>query len=183
VAVDIPAKIRRSPAKAAAVAGGIAFLVLKGPQRVFGAVRRRVFGDRAPLPERMLPEEIQRTLRKFGDDGDRVGAALERDFAEYAKRAHKERQGVRNVLLLAVARPLVWRAAKAAGDALFTPDPRGFSARLAEIRQRAGQEMDRARDDAERAGTTAQDRIAAVRREERGDLPEGHVDEVAPPGI
>ena len=39
-AVDIPAKIRRSPAKAAAVAGGVGFLALKGPQRLFGAAKR-----------------------------------------------------------------------------------------------------------------------------------------------
>ena len=33
-ALDIPAKIRRSPAKAVAVVGGLGFLALKGPQRV-----------------------------------------------------------------------------------------------------------------------------------------------------
>ena len=39
-AVDIPARIKRSPAKAAAIAGGAGFLVLKGPQRLFGAARQ-----------------------------------------------------------------------------------------------------------------------------------------------
>ena len=44
-AVDVPAKIRRSPAKAAAIAGGTAFVVLGGPRRVLrrgqaGGLRR-----------------------------------------------------------------------------------------------------------------------------------------------
>jgi hypothetical protein len=33
------------------------------------------------MPKAMLPEEIERTLRSLGDDGDRVRGALERDFA------------------------------------------------------------------------------------------------------
>ena len=182
-AVDIPAKIRRSPAKAAAVAGAIGFVALKGPQRLLGAARRKIWGERAPMPERMLPAQVEKTLRKLGDDGDKVGAALERDFADYAKKSHKERQGLKSVLLLAVARPLLTRAAKSVSEAVFSPDQQGFSGRLAEVRQRAGQGMDQARERAERAGTSAQDRIATVRREERGDLPDSPADETAPTGI
>ena len=50
-AVDVPAKIRRSPGKAAAIAGGTAFVVLGGPKRVFRAGKRAVFGAPAPLPK------------------------------------------------------------------------------------------------------------------------------------
>ena len=82
-AVDIPAKIRRSPAKAAAIAGGVAFLAVKGPQRVFRAGKRAVRGKDAPLPSKMLPEEIDKALRSLGSDGDKVRGALERDFAAY----------------------------------------------------------------------------------------------------
>ncbi|MEO6208062.1 MAG: hypothetical protein ABIP77_08935 [Candidatus Limnocylindrales bacterium] len=153
-AVDIPARIKRSPAKAAAIAGGAGFLVLKGPQRLFGAARTAIRGPRPDLPERMLPDEIEKTLRKLGKDGDKVRGALERDFASYAKRSEKERQGLASILLLAVVRPLLGRGAKAAGEILFTPDHAGFAERLAQVRDRAEHEVarrrtdDRAEDDA-----------------------------------
>jgi hypothetical protein len=82
-AADVPAKIRRSPGKAAALAGGTAFLVLGGPRRVFRAGRRAVTGAPEPLPEAMLPKEVEKTLRYLGDDGAKVRGALERDFAAY----------------------------------------------------------------------------------------------------
>lgn len=183
-ALDIPARVRESPAKAAAIVGAVGFLALKGPQRLFGAVRRAIWGEPAPMPKRMLPPEVEKTLRKLGDDGDKVAATLERDFADYAKKAHKEREGLKSILLLAVARPLLGRAAKAVGDALFSPGSDGVSPRLKEIRERAGQGIDRARENAERAGASAQDRISAVRRSERGeDSAAGPADETAPTGI
>ena len=49
---------------------GPAFLVLGGPRRVFRAGKRAVTGAPEPLPESMLPEEIEKTLRELGDDGD-----------------------------------------------------------------------------------------------------------------
>ena len=58
-AVDVPAKIRRSPAKAAAIAGGAAYLVLGGPKRVFRAGKQAVTGMPADFPESMLPDEIE----------------------------------------------------------------------------------------------------------------------------
>lgn len=159
-AVDIPARIKRSPAKAAAIAGGAGFLVLKGPQRLFRAARTAVRGPQPDLPDRMLPDEIEKTLRKLGKDGDKVRGALERDFADYAKRSEKERQGLATILLLAVARPLLGRGAKAAGEILFTPDQAGFSERLAQVRDRAVREVARHRADADPADgaiTTAAD--------------------------
>lgn len=158
-AVDIPARIKRSPAKAAAIAGGAGFLVLKGPQRLFGAARTAVRGPRPELPERMLPDEIEKTLRKLGKDGDKVRGVLERDFATYAKRSEKERQGLASILLLAVARPLLGRGAKAAGEILFTPDRAGFSERLAQVRDRAQHEVARRRADADDGGPTVADAI------------------------
>ncbi len=136
-AIDVPAKIRRSPAKAAAVAGSAGFLVLGGPKRLFRAANRAVRGPTAPLPKRMLPDEIEKTLRELGDDGEKVRGALERDFATYSKQANKERAGVTALLTTAVARPLLTRAVKAAGDWFFRTDDEGFSARLAEVRERA----------------------------------------------
>lgn len=183
-AVDIPARVRESPAKAAAVVGAVGFLALKGPQRIFGSVRRAIWGEPEPMPKRMLPADVEKTLRKLGDDGEKVGAALERDFADYARKAHKEREGLKSIVLLAVVRPLLGRAAKSVGDALFSPDSEGVSARLREVRERAVHGVDRARENAERAGASAQDRIAAVRRSERGDdSAAAPADETAPTGI
>lgn len=82
-AVDIPAKIRRAPAKSAAFAGGAAFLALGGPGRVFGRARRVIFGKPTPLPDSMLPDEIEKAVRALGPDGDAVRGAIERSFADY----------------------------------------------------------------------------------------------------
>jgi len=135
-AIDVPAKIRRSPGKAAAVVGSTAFLAVGGPRRVFRAGRRAVFGEPTPLPEAMLPKEIEKALRGLGDDGKKVRGALERDFATYAAQAQRDRSRTRTLLLLTVARPLLGSAAKAAGSWLFGTDDEGFQARLAEIRAR-----------------------------------------------
>jgi hypothetical protein len=179
-AIDIPAKIRRRPARTVAVVGTLGFLALRGPQRLFGAARRAIGGDRAPVPERMLPEEVEKTLRMYGDDGDKVAAALERDFADYAAKAHKERVNFRRLLLLTVARPLLGRAAKATGDFLFTPDGEGYSTWLAKIRERG---LEQARESADGDGMSAQDRIAAARDDESGDAPDSPAGETAPTGI
>ncbi len=136
-AIDIPARIKRSPAKAAAVVGGTAFLALGGPKRIFRAGKRAVTGEPEPLPPSMLPKEIDKSLRALGDDGKKVRGALERDFAAYAKQRAKDRSGLRTLIVLTVARPLLAGAAKAAAGRLFNPDEEGFQARLTQIRDRA----------------------------------------------
>lgn len=143
-AVDIPAKIRRSPAKAAAIAGSAGFVVLGGPGRLFRRARRAVFGPTADLPRQMLPDEIEKTLRKLGDDGDKVRGAIERDFAAYAKEAEKER-GIAPLLSSTIARPLLTRAGRAATEWFFRADDEGFQARLAQVRERTRDEVARRR--------------------------------------
>ncbi len=176
-AIDIPAKVRRSPAKAAALVGGVGFLALKGPQRLFRAAREAISGEHEPLPSRMLPEEVEKTLRKLGDNGEKVRGALERDFAEYAKKSQKDRQAIGSVLLLALARPLASRAAKSIGDMVFSPNPQDVSARLAQIRERTGEGVDRSR-------AVARDRIASARRDGADEgTPKSPADETAPTGI
>ncbi len=144
-ALDIPAKVRASPAKAAAIAGSAGFVVLGGPKRIFGAARRAVFGPTAELPKQMLPKEIEKTLKKLGDDGDKVRGAIERDFAAYAKEAEKNR-GVGSLAATA-ARPILMRGAKAAAEWFLRPDDDGFQARLAEVRERAKDEVEKRRAD------------------------------------
>src|SRR4029077_19368289 len=98
---DIRPKARRTPARAAAVAGGVGFLALRGPQRVVRGTRRAIFGSPKPMPKTLLPEEIDKTLRELGEDGEKVRGVLERDFALYAKKASKERLRLRTVLTVA----------------------------------------------------------------------------------
>ena len=136
-AVDIPAKVKASPAKAAAVAGTAGFLVVGGPRRVLGGIRRVVKGPKAAMPKSMLPDEIEQTLRKLGTDGDAVRGALERDFADYAKKASKNRANVRTLVLLGVARPLLAGGTRAATRWLFSSgDADSFSERVALVRKR-----------------------------------------------
>src|SRR5262249_47976917 len=110
-AVDVPAKIRKNPVRVAAAAGGIGFLAAGGPRRVIRAARNRVFGPPDPLPESLLPDQVEKAVRALGDDGAKVRGALERDFAAYAKQAQRDRNQLRTLLLLTVARPILSGAA------------------------------------------------------------------------
>jgi hypothetical protein len=179
-AVDIPARIRESPAKAAAIAGAAGFLVLKGPARVYRFVRKSVTGSAAPMPKRMLPKEIEKTLRSLGDDGEKVRGTLERDFADYAKKAEKNRRGLLSAVMLALARPLATRGAKAAGEYLLSPSREGGGTRLDEVRARAQRRAADARERAEHAGDTARERVTKARA--RGDRSD-QADDVEPTGI
>lgn len=101
-AVDIRAKVKRNPGKAAAVVGGTAFLAVGGPRRVVRSVRRRIFGAPDPLPPSLLPDQVEKAVRALGDDGAKVRGTLEREFAAFVDVNRKsERQFVRRVLLTA----------------------------------------------------------------------------------
>ena len=83
-ALDIPAKVREQPVKAAALAGGAGFLLLGGPRRVVGAVSARLFGKKKPVERGLLPNDVQRVLKSSEAGKDpAVRKALEDDFADY----------------------------------------------------------------------------------------------------
>ena len=151
-AVDIPAKIRRSPAKAAAIAGGGAFLVLGGPKRVFRRARKAITGhEDAPLPKTLLPKDIEKTLKRLGTDGDKVRGTIERDFSKYLDEREKERkkeglQAALTGLLLAAVRPAATRAGKQVAERMFDPSAPAFSEQLQKIRERRAA-VDAAADD------------------------------------
>jgi ElaB/YqjD/DUF883 family membrane-anchored ribosome-binding protein len=155
-AVDIPAKIRRNPSKAVAVAAGVGFLALRGPQKVVRGTRRLLFGSPAPMPEAMLPEEIEKSLRAMGSDGDKVRGTLERDFADYAMKAQKNRRGVMLALLLPLLRPVLARGAKAGMEWLSAPG------RVDTLRAQTEAAVAQGRDTAGRAGDAAKERIEAA---------------------
>jgi hypothetical protein len=140
-AIDIPAKIRRAPAKAAGVAAGAAFVALGGPKRVFRRAKRAVTGVEEDLPSELLPKEVEKTLRKLGTDGRKVRGTLEREFANYLDTRAKERKkegvfaaGV--ALATGVLRPITLRAGKTLAERALDPDRPSFEEQLQKIRAR-----------------------------------------------
>lgn len=118
-AVDVKAKVRRNPGKAAAAAGGAAFVAVGGPGRILGAVRRRVFGEPEPLPDSLLPDDVEKAVRALGRDGAKVRGALERSFGSWldatakSRKADKRQRSLVN-LAMKVGMPVATRAAKEA---------------------------------------------------------------------
>jgi hypothetical protein len=140
-AVDVPARIRRAPAKTAGVAAGAAFLVLGGPQRLFRRVKRAVVGPEQELPKSMLPKEVDKALRKMGTDGEKVRGTLEREFAKYLDEHKEEREnrdlGVVGALLLSnIAKPITERAGRRLAQELFTADRVSFQEAVERVRAR-----------------------------------------------
>lgn len=140
-AVDIRARVRREPGKVAGAAAGAAFLLLGGPGRVFRGVRRAVFGPDADLPKSMLPDEVDRTLKKLGRDGDRVRGTLEREFAKYLDEKAPERQsrdlrGALAAAAVALIRPVSIRVGRQLAERALDPDRPSFEEGLRKARER-----------------------------------------------
>jgi hypothetical protein len=139
-AVDVPAKVRRNPVRTAAIVGGAGFVALGGPRRLFRRAKAAVVGPDAPLPEQMLPEEIEKALKRLGTDGARVRGVLERDFADYVKTAEKRRgPPLAQTLYYSITGTLLRRGSKLAVDWLLQPDQHGLTAQLERLRGRPHQ--------------------------------------------
>ena len=112
-AVDIKAKVKRSPAKAAGLVAGAGFLAVGGPLKVARGFGRALRGKREPLPPSLLPKEVDKALRGMGDDGAKVRGTLEREFASYLeKRKPEEDKGLLGGIAGAVATGLVVPASR-----------------------------------------------------------------------
>jgi hypothetical protein len=140
-AVDIPARLKREPAKVLGAAGGAAFLLAGGPKRVFKGIRRAIQGPKADMPKSMLPKEIDQELRKMGDDGERVRRKLEREFANYLdenaeQRKERDLGATLAVLLSSVAKPVVQRVGKQLAEQAMNPDGPSFAEGLRRARER-----------------------------------------------
>ena len=142
---------------------------------VFRAARRAVRASPSRCPKSMLPEEVEKTLRELGDDGDKVRGTLERDFAAYAKQAQQgTRAGCGRSCSLAVARPLAARgASKPRRAGCSAPTSEGFQARLAEVQRRGSHEREagQARDPPAPATPSAARRARHGRRPRRRSRP------------
>ena len=141
-AVDIPARIRREPAKVGGAAVGAAFLLLGGPRRVLRGARKAIFGPDAELPRSMLPDEVEKTLKKMGADGDRVRGTLEREFTRYLEATAPDRKdrdvvGMASGLLANLLKPASVRAGRQFAERLFDPDGPSFTEGLRKARARA----------------------------------------------
>jgi hypothetical protein len=85
-ALDIPAKIRRNPARTVALVGGAGFLLVGGPKRVIRSAVRAVRPERPDPYSGLLPEEIEKVLKEVGlADDPEIRRALDQDFADYLK--------------------------------------------------------------------------------------------------
>jgi hypothetical protein len=140
-AVDVRAKVRRNPVKAAGIAAGVGFVAVGGPRRVFRRAKAAIVGPPEPLPESMLPKEIEASLKKLGPDGAKVRGTIEREFATYLEQSAAERKkrdlpAALAAIALTAGRPFVQRYAKQLADQLSTADPQGFAEQLAKVRAR-----------------------------------------------
>jgi hypothetical protein len=140
-AVDVPAKIKRHPVKAAGLAAGAGFVVVGGPRRVLRGARHAIFGRPAPLPPSMLPKEIDASLRRLGDDGEKVRGLLEHEFASYLKatepvRKRRDLSGAMTVVAIAFVRPLVLRYSRRLAEEIFATDGKSYNERLDAVRAR-----------------------------------------------
>ncbi|MBA2381966.1 MAG: hypothetical protein H0V73_07635 [Chloroflexi bacterium] len=140
-ALDVPAKVRANPAKAAGIAAGGAFLALGGPKRLFRRARRAVTGKEEDLPSELLPKDIEKALKKIGTDGRKVRGALERDFADYLDERAKARkkEGITaavTAIALSAIRPIAMRQGRQIAERMLDPNAPAFNEHLAKIRER-----------------------------------------------
>ena len=140
-AVDIPARLRREPAKVLGTAGGAAFLLLGGPKRVIKGVRRAILGEKADMPKSMLPPEIEKKLKKLGPDGEAVRATIEREFADYLdekapQRRERDLAGTAAVLLGGVLKPVTERLGRQLAERALDPDGFTFAEGMRRARAR-----------------------------------------------
>jgi hypothetical protein len=138
---DIPAKVRRNPVKAAGLAAGAGFVAVGGPQRLFRRAKRAIVGPQEPLPKAMLPDEIEKSLKRMGKDGEKVRGLLEREFATYLRTTEKKRKnstltGILTAMALAVGRPVLMRAARQVGEQLLNPESQAFQEQVDKVRAR-----------------------------------------------
>ena len=144
-AVDIPARLKREPAKVLGAAGGAAFLLLGGPKRVLQGISRAVRGPGADVPKSMLPPEVEKTLKKLGPDGEKVRGTLEREFANYLEEKAPQRKerdlgATAAVLLGGAFKPVITRLGKQLAERALDPDGPSFADGMRRARERMQRE-------------------------------------------
>jgi hypothetical protein len=140
-AVDIPAKVKANPAKAAGVAAGGAFLALGGPKRLYRRAKRAVTGKDDELPSELLPKDVEKAIKRLGSDGKAVRGTLEREFAKYLEDRQSERKkeglvAAATGLAITALRPIAMRGGRQIAERMLDPNQPAFNEQLAKIRAR-----------------------------------------------
>jgi hypothetical protein len=140
-AIDVPAKVKANPAKAAGIAAGGAFLAVGGPKRLFRRAKRAVTGKDEDLPSELLPKDVEKALKKLGSDGRKVRGSLERDFANYLDERAKTRkkEGIAaaiTAVAVSAIRPIAIRQGRQIAERMLDPNTPAFNEQLARIRDR-----------------------------------------------
>ena len=142
--LDVGSRVREDPVRAAAITGGAAFLVLGGPFVVYRFIRRTIrrmlFGPPPEFPTSMLPDEVERTLRKMGAEGETARGTIERDFARYlAERgsfAKPSASQATGEILSSLLKPAARVAGLRIAREMATADPKTYGSRLDRARGR-----------------------------------------------
>jgi hypothetical protein len=142
-AVDVKAKVKKHPVKAAGLVGGAAFLAVKGPKHVFRGAKRVIMGPSEPLPKAMLPDEIEKNLKRLGSDGDQVRGLLEREFATYLSTTQPARRrssfrGAATLATVAFIRPLILGYSRKLARDIFETEAPAYESQLERVRERMG---------------------------------------------
>ena len=140
-AVDVKAKVKKHPVKAAGVVAGAGFLAVGGPKRVFRGVKHAIFGKPDPLPKSLLPDEIEAAVTALGTDGAKVRGKLEREFGRYLRETAplgKDRDlfAVLVSMLAAAGRPAAVKYGKQFAERVANPDQDIVLEQIAKIRAR-----------------------------------------------
>lgn len=134
-AADIPAKIRKNPAKVAALGGGAVFLAAGGPRRLASRIVRVARRPKKSPVASLLPEDVGRIVEQVGAEAGDVRSALEASFARWLEENRNPRGKKRKTddrrtggeafwhLFDSVAAPVANRAAKQFAERLFAAEP------------------------------------------------------------
>ncbi len=144
-AVDIPAKVKANPVKAAGLAAGVGFVAVGGPKKLFRRAKAAIVCPDDTHPASMLPKEIDKSLNKLGTDGAKVRGTIEREFAAYLEEKAEERKsrdlpGAIGALLLTAGKPFIERYAKQLAQQITTGDPQQFAAAMDKVRARRAEQ-------------------------------------------
>jgi hypothetical protein len=140
----VPARVREDPVRSVALAGGAIFIITGGPWRLYRLIKTRIqrllFGPPPEFPPSMLPDEVEKTLRKLGADSYNARGTLERDFARYlADRGSFSRPTASQAtgeILGSLFKPAARVVGLRLAREMTTADPKTYGRRLDQARAR-----------------------------------------------
>ena len=104
-------------------------------------MKTAIRGEEDPLPSELLPDEVNKVLKKLGSDGKKVQVTLDKEFAKYLDDRAKERKK-EGILAAVVAlgttalRPVAMRTGRQLVERMLNPDGPSFEEQMRRIRDR-----------------------------------------------